>query len=120
MAIAAVILGAGADEMIQPLYAAGSALFLAAAIAVVNEQTLKERTDIVVNEVVNNPVAKISRENLSLNGFENYETNTGADFVFPVLDFFVKFKQFSLVVDFKCQSVNGVSFVLAGVKIGLK
>jgi len=62
-------------------------------------------------------VAKIGGKNFPLHRFENYEANTGSDFVSFVFDFFVKLKELSFVVNLKRQSVDGVPFIFSGVKV---
>lgn len=70
--------------------------------------------------MMNYPVPKIGGENLSLHGLENYKANTRAYFISSIFDILVKFEKFSLVVYFKSQGVDGVSFVLSGVVIRLE
>jgi len=120
MAIAGIILGAGTDKVIHPFYAQRSPLFFPATVTVINEQALKYRIYVIVNEMVDYSVAEISRKNFPLDRFENYKTNTWADLICSIFYFFVKFKNFSLMINFKRQGVHGISLVFARVAICLK
>ncbi len=120
MAIPSVVSRTGTDKIVKPLYSAGSAFSFPAAVAIVNKQSFKNRADVIINEVMDYPVPEIGGENFSLHRLENYKTDTWTNFICSIFYFLVKLKQFTLVIYFKVQDVNGVSFVLACVKIGLK
>jgi len=49
-----------------------------------NKQALKKRADIIIDEMMNNPIPEITGENLPLNRFKGYKTDTGVDFVFSI------------------------------------
>lgn len=65
-------------------------------------------------------VAKVSGENLSLDRLKDYKTNARVNFICPILYFFVEPKKFFFVIYLKSQSVNRVPFILSGIVISLK
>ena len=69
---------------------------------------------------MNYSVAKIGGENLSLDRLEDYKTNTGVDFICPVLYLLVKPEKISFIINFESQSVYTISLVFASVEISLK
>lgn len=61
--------------MVNPPDAIMGAFAFSATVTVVDKMFLKNRGDIVENEVVDNSVAEIGSENLAFYGFINDETN---------------------------------------------
>jgi hypothetical protein len=93
--------------MIKPLDAVQGAPSDATAIAVVDKLTLKIFVNLVVYEMMHNPVTKIRRENFPLHRIERNKAGAWSNTVPPAQYFIIQREYFGFVIEFKRQRVRG-------------
>ena len=92
IAILPVILRTRADKMRNSFYPFRCSFANSATITVFNKMMLKNRINVIKNEVMHYAVPKVSGKYFSLNGFFYHETNTLSDFILTTYYFFIKNK----------------------------
>lgn len=115
-----VILARLPYESVDSLYSEKCPLSFPAAVRVMDEEFLKDRTQLADNVMMNNPIPEIARENLAPNRLIHDEGNRFPDFVRSVSDFLVELQETRLVVELKCKRVDSISFVPTAFVVGLE
>jgi hypothetical protein len=114
IAISRVIAGARTDKMIQPLDAIRSSLAETAAITVVQKRPFKNRIDVVVNQMMDDSILKISGKNLPLQRFEADKTDALPDGIGSCRDFPAKLEKVFLIIHFKGYRAPRPALIAAG------
>jgi hypothetical protein len=118
--ISGVISRAGAEEMLNTSYAEMCALSNPATVCVVNKKFVEKGVNIVVNEMMYDPVAEIGGEYLAFNRLVYNEADTRFDLIAVFENVIGKLKNVVLEVFFERQSVDGVALVTPGIEICLE
>jgi len=84
-----VVVRTGTDEVINTFNAIMCAFAFPATETIVDKLVLKNRRDVFINKMMNNPVTKISRKYFPFYGFIYNETYTWFWFVAVFYDFIV-------------------------------
>ncbi len=96
------------------------ALALAAGIGIVDERPFENGFELVHDEMVNDPVAEVPRENLALHGTLDDEGDARADRIRPISDVICEREQAGLVIDLEAQGVRGLALAAPAVEVGLE
>ena len=84
--------------MAYALYAVWGPFAKAAAITVIDKQVFKKRADIVIDEVVDYSIPKISRKDFSFDWLKSYKADIAGDFVFSGFYLFIELKEILFVI----------------------
>jgi hypothetical protein len=120
VAIATVVVGTRTNEVICAPDAVRRAFSRATTVAIVDEEPLEDRIDVIEKEMMNNPVAEMRGENLPLHRLKGDETHARPNRVRAAHDFFVKGKQVALVMHLEPESAFASPLVPPGVEVCLK
>lgn len=112
-AIPLVIAGARPNEVIDAPDAVRCAFFRTAAVTIGYEQSFKKWTQVIVDEVMHDPVAKISGEDFAYDRVKRNEANTRAKPVCSVGYFSGECEKVLLVFYFKRQGIHTRTLVPA-------
>jgi len=91
--------------MANPFNPVMCSLAFAATIAVVDKYFFENRGNVIVNKMVDNPVAKIGGKNLALYRFINYKANALFGFIPVFKNFVAQGKYIGFEMFFKGQRV---------------
>lgn len=94
-----------------------NALTLAAGVGIMDKNRLIDGFQIIHQDMMDNPVAKISGKDLSHFWFFRKKADRTAGAVGTISQFPAKFKQFPFLIYLKPQGIDGISFVFSAEKI---
>ena len=97
--------------MIQALYPVMCPLTLSAAVTVIYKSFFKYRGNVVINIMMNDPVAKVCSKNLSFNRFVDNKANTWLRIIFSFDNILTKFKKIMLKMFLKFECINSIALV---------
>lgn len=90
----------------------------AATVTIIDKTLFKYRRKVIKQKVVNNPVAKIGREDLSFYGFINNKANTGSRFISSFNNLTPQFNQLMFEIDLELYRAAGIPLIFPRGKIG--
>jgi hypothetical protein len=105
-------------ERLQAVRGRMCALAFPASERIVNKDRLPERIETGDDEMVNDPVAKLRGEDLSVFRPFWYEAKSRVWLISPALAIFTKREQILLALHFKLQSAPAVPFASAAIQLG--
>lgn len=108
IAIFGIVLWTGADKMVYPFYSVMCSFAFAATVAVVDKNFFKNRGNVIVNKMMDYPVAEIGGKNLAFYRFINNEANTW----FGLIPVFKNFIANVKILASKCFSKSKAFIVL--------
>ena len=88
--------------------------------SVVDKNFFENRGNVIVNKMMDNPVAEIGGKNLAFYRFINDKANAWFGFIPVFKNFVAQGKYIGFEMLFKGQRVDGIAFVFPGIEIGLK
>jgi len=115
--VSGVVARARPEEMLHALDAVMHAFAGTAAIGIVDKEALEYWRDVVVDEMVHDPVAEVGGEYLAFHRLVYNEADTWSDFVTVLENFISKLKDVVLEVFLERQSVDGVALITPGIEI---
>ncbi len=82
-----IVMRTRTKKMLDALDAVGRAFSRAATVTVMDEQPFEKRADVVVHQMMNDPIAEIGGKDLPQDGLFRHEAKARADIVSPFDDF---------------------------------
>jgi hypothetical protein len=107
-------------EMISPFDAVQGAFFFTTTITIFYKLWVKDGVDVIVNQVVHYPVAKVGGNNFAFHGVVHDKAYTARDIIRPRQNVIAQLKQITLVIQLETQLIDGIALVPPRVKIGIK
>ena len=103
--------------MVNAFYAIMRAFAYAATIAVVYKYFLEYGRNIIINQMVHDPVAEICGKNLTFHRAINNKAYTWLWYIPIINNVITQIKKTTFKMLLKCQGVNGVTLVFTGIKV---
>ncbi|MBU0909837.1 MAG: hypothetical protein KKA54_12130 [Proteobacteria bacterium] len=120
ISVSLVVSGTGSDEFVNPVDAIQGSFADSTTVRVVNQFSFYNMIYAAVQQMMDNPVAKIRREDFPFNRLVDNKSNARPWLILPAPDFVGKLKQVVFKVNLEFQLVPGISFVPPSPVVGFK
>lgn len=113
-----VVIRGGSHKLFHPRDPERCPLAYPAGVRIVDEKTLQYRVQLVDDEVVNDAVSEVARENLALDGTIDDKSDAFADRVGAVHNRLVELYEVRFVVEFELDGTRGFPFIFSAIVVG--